>query len=52
MAVLRQQIASLEADKADLRGERDRLLGVVESQTRLITHISRQSAVTEPDWSF
>jgi hypothetical protein len=48
MAALRQQIASLEADKADLRTERDRLLSVVESQTRLITHITAQPAVAEP----
>lgn len=48
MAALRQQIASLEADKVDLRTERDRLLSVVESQTRLITHISQPPAVAEP----
>ena len=35
-AVLRQRIAALEADKADLRGERDKLLEVVQSTTRLI----------------
>lgn len=31
-----QQIAELQDDKRDLRAERDRLLGVVETQTRLL----------------
>jgi hypothetical protein len=42
--LLRQQITNLEGDKADLRGERDRLLGVVENQTRLLSHMTERAA--------
>jgi excisionase family DNA binding protein len=38
--MLRERVAALEADKADLRAERDRLLGVIEQQAeqmRLLT---------------
>lgn len=33
LALLRARVAALEADKEDLRGERDRLLAVIERQT-------------------
>jgi hypothetical protein len=56
---LREKVETLERMKAeerallsgqveDLRRERDRLLGVVESQTRLITHMTDQTAKPEP----
>lgn len=40
LALLQQRVAGLEADKADLRAERDRLLKIIETQAeqnRLLT---------------
>lgn len=36
VALLRDRVAALEADKEDLRRERDRLLGVIEQQTEQV----------------
>jgi hypothetical protein len=59
---LREKVETLERMKAeerallsgqveDLRRERDRLLGVVESQTRLITHMTEKPAdPARPRW--
>lgn len=42
VAGLRQVIALLERQLEDVQGQRDRLLGLVETQTRLITHLSEK----------
>jgi hypothetical protein len=44
MAVLKQFIAHLEKQLEDAQGQRDRLLSVVENQTRLITHLSETAS--------
>jgi hypothetical protein len=41
---LRRENALLQRQLEDTQGQRDRLLGVVESQTRLITHLSERPA--------
>jgi hypothetical protein len=53
-AVLEEQIRDLKVQREDWKTERDRLLGVVESQTRLITHMSQTAAPAaeplRPSW--
>jgi Helix-turn-helix domain len=46
IALLERQLEDTQAQREDLKKERDRLLGMVESQTRLITHLSEKP--TEP----
>lgn len=43
LALLRARAAALEADKEDLRRERDRLLGVIEQQTEQVKLLSDRS---------
>ena len=51
VALLRERVASLERDKDDLRGERDRLLGVLEKQSDHIKLLTDQRP-PEPSPSF
>lgn len=48
VALLRERVASLERDKDDLRGERDRLLGVLEKQSDHIKLLTDQRAPETP----
>jgi hypothetical protein len=44
VAWLRERVAALEADKADLRLERDRLLGVIEQQSEQMRRLGDRRA--------
>jgi hypothetical protein len=47
---MQQRIDGLEADKADLRAERDRLLGVIETQAQQVKLLTDQRVpAQEPD---
>jgi hypothetical protein len=51
VALLREQLRSLESDKEDLRGERDRLLKVIEEQSasvRLLTDERAAATAKKP----
>ena len=52
VALLRERVASLERDKDDFRGERDRLLGVLEKQSDHIKLLTDQRPPPEPSPSF
>lgn len=47
---LRKQIERLEADKADWRAERDRLLGVIEAQTAHVKALTDARPATKRRW--
>ena len=46
LTFMQQQIDGLEADKADLRSERDRLLGVIETQAAQVKQLTDQRPAT------
>jgi hypothetical protein len=50
LAFMQQRIDGLEADKADLRAERDRLLSVIETQAQQVKLLTDQRSPTpQPD---
>ena len=46
---MQQRIDALEADKTDLRAERDRLLSVIETQAQQVKLLSDQRPAAQPD---
>jgi hypothetical protein len=49
LAFMQQRIDALEADKTDLRAERDRLLSVIETQAQQVKLLSDQRPAAQPD---
>ena len=49
LAFMQQRIDALEADKADLRAERDRLLSVIETQAQQVKLLTDQRPAAQPD---
>lgn len=47
-ALLRERVSALEQDKRDLRGERDRLLGLLEQQAEQVRLLTDQRVQKEP----
>ena len=50
LAFMQQRIDALEADKTDLRAERDRLLSVIETQAQQVKLLSDQRPATRSSW--
>ena len=48
LALMQQRIDGLEADKADLRAERDRLLAVIETQAQQVKLLTDQRTAPQP----
>jgi hypothetical protein len=48
LAFMQQRIDALEADKTDLRAERDRLLSVIETQAQQVKLLSDQRPPCAP----
>ena len=49
LAFMQQRIDALEADKTDLRAERDRLLSVIETQAQQVRQLTDQRPAAQPD---
>ena len=49
LAFMQQRVDALEADKTDLRAERDRLLSVIETQAQQVKLLSDQRPAAQPD---
>ena len=49
LAFMQQRIDALEADKTDLRSERDRLLSVIETQAQQVKLLTDQRPPAQPD---
>jgi hypothetical protein len=49
LAFMQQRIDALEADKTDLRAERDRLLSVIETQAQQVKQLTDQRLPAQPD---
>ena len=49
LVFMQQRIDALEADKTDLRAERDRLLSVIETQAQQVKLLSDQRPAAQPD---
>ena len=50
LAFMQQRIDDLEADKADMRAERDRLLGIVETQAAQVKLLTDQRPARRRRW--
>ena len=50
LAFMQQRIDDLEADKADMRAERDRLLGIIETQAAQVKLLTDQRPARRRRW--
>jgi hypothetical protein len=50
LTLVQQRIDALEADKADLRSERDRLLSVIETQAQQVKLLTDQHPARQRKW--
>jgi hypothetical protein len=50
LAFMQQRMDALEADKTDLRAERDRLLSVIETQAQQVKLLTDQRPATRSGW--
>jgi hypothetical protein len=50
LAFMQQRIDALEADKTDLRAERDRLLSVIETQAQQVKLLTDQRPAARSRW--